>query len=210
MNRLEYLTALRRYLEEGGLSAEDISDAMGFYEEIFLDAGAQHEEETARNLGSPKELADKILQDSGIHSQGDAVFQMEEAADPRNAQNQQTDPQKSRNDNLMKLVIIIVTSPLWISFICVVFGIAMGFVAAIAAVLFAIFAAGITVFACGIATLFSVFPAGLTLIGLGIILMSIGTLILVPIIKGIWHSAVSVFNWATNGIGKLFGVRRAA
>ena len=209
MNRLEYLTALRRYLEEGGLSAEDISDAMGFYEEIFLDAGVQHEEETARNLGLPKELADKILQDSGIHSQGDAVFQMEEAADPRNAQNQQN-TQSDRNSNLMKLVIIIVTSPLWISFVCVVFGIAMGFVAAIAAVLFAIFAAGITVFACGIATLFSVFPAGLTLIGAGIILMSIGTLILVPIIKGIWHSAVSVFNWAANGIGKLFGVRRAA
>lgn len=209
MNRLEYLTALRRYLEEGGLSAEDISDAMGFYEEIFLDAGVQHEEETARNLGSPKELADKILQDSGIHSKGDAVFQMEEATDPRNAQNQQN-TQSDRNSNLMKLVLIIVTSPLWISFICVVFGIAMGFVAAIAAVLFAIFAAGITVFACGIATLFSVFPAGLTLIGAGIILMSIGTLILVPIIKGIWHSAVSVFNWAANGIGKLFGVRRAA
>ena len=66
MNRLEYLTQLRRLLEDGGLAEDEINDAMGFYEEIFLDAGAAHEAETAANLGSPEELANKILQDSGI------------------------------------------------------------------------------------------------------------------------------------------------
>lgn len=81
MNRLEYLTQLRRSLEDGGLAEDEINDAMGFYEEIFLDAGAAHEAETAANLGSPEELANKILQDSGIHPQGDSVFQMEAAAE---------------------------------------------------------------------------------------------------------------------------------
>lgn len=85
MNRLEYLTQLRRLLEDGGLAEDEINDAMGFYEEIFLDAGAAHEAETAANLGSPEELANKILQDSGIHPQGDSVFQMEAAADPSQA-----------------------------------------------------------------------------------------------------------------------------
>ena len=37
MNRLEYLTQLRRLLEDGGLAEDEINDAMGFYEEIFLD-----------------------------------------------------------------------------------------------------------------------------------------------------------------------------
>ena len=37
MNRLEYLTQLRRSLEDGGLAEDEINDAMGFYEEIFLD-----------------------------------------------------------------------------------------------------------------------------------------------------------------------------
>lgn len=74
MNRLEYLTQLRRLLEDGGLAEDEINDAMGFYEEIFLDAGAAHEAETAANLGSPEELANKILQDSGIHPQGDSYF----------------------------------------------------------------------------------------------------------------------------------------
>ena len=66
MNRLEYLTQLRRSLEDGGLAEDEINDAMGFYEEIFLDAGTAHEAETAANLGSPEDLANKILQDSGI------------------------------------------------------------------------------------------------------------------------------------------------
>lgn len=48
MNRLEYLTQLRRLLEDGGLAEDEINDAMGFYEEIFLDAGAAHEAETCR------------------------------------------------------------------------------------------------------------------------------------------------------------------
>lgn len=60
MNRLEYLTQLRRLLEDGGLAEDEINDAMGFYEEIFLDAGAAHEAETAANLGSPEELATKF------------------------------------------------------------------------------------------------------------------------------------------------------
>ena len=71
MNRLEYLTQLRRSLEDGGLAEDEINDAMGFYEEIFLDAGTAHEAETAANLGSPEDLANKILQDSGIHPQGE-------------------------------------------------------------------------------------------------------------------------------------------
>lgn len=60
MNRLEYLTQLRRSLEDGGLAEDEINDAMGFYEEIFLDAGTAHEAETAANLGSPEDLANKF------------------------------------------------------------------------------------------------------------------------------------------------------
>ena len=34
MNRLEYLTQLRRLLEDGGLAEDEINDAMGFYEAV--------------------------------------------------------------------------------------------------------------------------------------------------------------------------------
>lgn len=118
MNRLEYLTQLRRLLEDGGLAEDEINDAMGFYEEIFLDAGAAHEAETAANLGSPEELANKILQDSGIHPQGDSVFQMEAAADPSQARD--TDNNVPHNGNsLSKLLVIIITSPIMVQpYVC--------------------------------------------------------------------------------------------
>lgn len=60
MNRLEYLTQLRRLLEDGGLAEDEINDAMGFYEEIFLDAGAAHEAETAATSARPKSLPTKF------------------------------------------------------------------------------------------------------------------------------------------------------
>lgn len=124
MNRLEYLTQLRRSLEDGGLAEDEINDAMGFYEEIFLDAGAAHEAETAANLGSPEELANKILQDSGIHPQGDSVFQMEAAADPSQARD--TDNNVPQNGNsLSKLLVIIITSPIWFSLMCAFAAIAL-------------------------------------------------------------------------------------
>ena len=104
MNRLEYLTQLRRLLEDGGLAEDEINDAMGFYEEIFLDAGAAHEAETAANLGSPEELANKILQDSGIHPQGDSVFQMEAAADPSQARD--TDNNVPQNGNSLSKLLV--------------------------------------------------------------------------------------------------------
>lgn len=117
MNRLEYLTQLRRSLEDGGLAEDEINDAMGFYEEIFLDAGTAHEAETAANLGSPEDLANKILQDSGIHPQGDSVFQMEAAADPSQARDIDNNVPQNGN-SLAKLLVIIITSPIWFSLMC--------------------------------------------------------------------------------------------
>lgn len=60
MNRLEYLTQLRRLLEDGGLAEDEINDAMGFYEEIFLDAGAAHEAELPQTSARPKSLPIKF------------------------------------------------------------------------------------------------------------------------------------------------------
>lgn len=36
MNRLEYLTQLRRLLEDGGLAEDEINDAMGFMRRYSL------------------------------------------------------------------------------------------------------------------------------------------------------------------------------
>lgn len=60
MNRLEYLTQLRRLLEDGGLAEDEINDAMGFYEEIFLDAGAAMKLKLPQTSARPKSLPTKF------------------------------------------------------------------------------------------------------------------------------------------------------
>lgn len=60
MNRLEYLTQLRRLLEDGGLAEDEINDAMGFYEEIFLDAGQPMKLKLPQTSARPKSLPTKF------------------------------------------------------------------------------------------------------------------------------------------------------
>ena len=141
MNRLEYLTALRRRLEEGGLAEDEINDALSFYEEIFLDAGSAHEAETAANLGTPEELANKILQDSGIHAQGDAVFQMESATDPSAAQSAEPDS-RPQSGSLAKLIVLIITSPIWFSIMCALAAVALAILAALISIIITVFVVG--------------------------------------------------------------------
>ena len=64
MNRLEYLTQLRRLLEDGGLAEDEINDAMGFYEEIFLDAGAAHDKAVFLGAGGGGPRHTKLPQPS--------------------------------------------------------------------------------------------------------------------------------------------------
>lgn len=209
MNRLEYLTELRRRLEDGGLATDEINDAMGFYEEIFLDAGAEHEAETAANLGTPEELANKILQDSGIHPQGDSAFQMEAATDPSQARDADSAPRPNSN-SLAKLLVIIITSPIWFSLMCALAAIALAILCALFSIIIAVFATGFSLTIGGIVTLFTVYPAGIALIGAGLILIGLGGMIVMPIIRGIWHGCVSLFNKFTNFVHKFVSSKAVA
>ena len=205
----QYLTQLRRSLEDGGLAEDEINDAMGFYEEIFLDAGAAHEAETAANLGSPEELANKILQDSGIHPQGDSVFQMEAAADPSQARD--TDNNVPQNGNsLSKLLVIIITSPIWFSLMCAFAAIALAILCALLSIIIAVFATGFSLTIGGIVTLFTVYPAGIALIGAGLICIGLGGMIVMPVIRCIWRGCVSLFNKFTNFVHRFVSSKAVA
>ena len=182
MNRLEYLTQLRRLLEDGGLAEDEINDAMGFYEEIFLDAGAAHEAETAANLGSPEELANKILQDSGIQN----------------------------GNSLSKLLVIIITSPIWFSLMCAFAAIALAILCALLSIIIAVFATGFSLTIGGIVTLFTVYPAGIALIGAGLICIGLGGMIVMPIIRCIWRGCVSLFNKFTNFVHRFVSSKAVA
>ncbi len=61
MTRTEFMSGLRQALS--GLPDEERANALRYYEEYFDDAGPEHEEEAASNLGDPKIVAEQILAD---------------------------------------------------------------------------------------------------------------------------------------------------
>ena len=63
MKKYAYLNRLEELLAD--LPLNERQDALNYYEEYFEAAGAEHEEETAERLGSPEEVADKILHEGG-------------------------------------------------------------------------------------------------------------------------------------------------
>lgn len=60
MTRTDYMKSLERLL--AALSETERRDALDYYEEYFNDAGADHEADTIAELGSPEEVAQKILE----------------------------------------------------------------------------------------------------------------------------------------------------
>ena len=117
MNRLEYLTQLRRLLEDGGLAEDEINDAMGFYEEIFLDAGAAHEAETAANLARPKSLPTKFCRIVAYTHRATRYFKWKPPADPSQARD--TDNNVPQNGNSLSSFLLSSSQAQYGSALCV-------------------------------------------------------------------------------------------
>jgi uncharacterized membrane protein len=64
MNKREYLSQLRDLLS--CLPVEDQMDALLFYQTYFEDAGAENEQSVIEELGSPEDVARKIIAEQGI------------------------------------------------------------------------------------------------------------------------------------------------
>lgn len=283
MNRLEFLTSLRYNLEKGGLPREDIEDALSYYEEIFLDAGYGSDEQTAQTLGDPETLAKEILIENGIHTEGDAAYEVgearrapfddvqdvafEEVGKEKNEQNgsynygygytanenthttgngqytsaatsgiffdaatkanqaiggaiheaknafersfndpTMTAEQKThRNNNFAKILLVIVTFPLWIGLVAGLGGVLIGLVAALFSIIIAFVAGGVSMIGTGIAGLFEFPPAGIMMIGIGMIMLGIFGLVARPGFVGIRKLAGAFIHGIRRLLGKIFG-----
>ena len=59
MTKQEFFAALRRALS--GLPLEERDNVLKYYEDYFLDAEGESEDEIIRGLGDPQKIADDIL-----------------------------------------------------------------------------------------------------------------------------------------------------
>lgn len=144
------------------LSAEERSDALQFYEEYFEDAGPENEQAVIAELGSPATVAERILSGEGkatVWRNGRESYNSQNTAGPgndpqdfrgyrdytyRNAQqntgsyNAYSPPKKSNGWMILAIVLLVISSPVWLTVLAVALVALLGVLLAVAGVLLSV------------------------------------------------------------------------
>ncbi len=193
MNKSEYLDSIRSKL--AGLPEKDINSAIEYYEEAIEDRieDGLTEEQAIKAVGTPEEIAEKILMDSSIPKLITAKAK----------------PQRTLKG--WEIALIIIGSPLWIiigacllivflsviltlfwvmlAIICCVVGIIVGSLGGIAASIAQLFTGG--------------GASSVAMLGICIMLLGVGVLLVVPVkaaLTGLWELIAKFIRWVKRKI----------
>lgn len=233
--RREFEDEFLRQLEVllSGISQEERTEALAFYRSYFEDAGEANEAKILEELESPQKVADSIIKDLGVQP-GDACSSGAQGASagaewnpavqgaaqnaskgvPQGAaQNAAYSTQEKDGMPGWAIVLLVITSPVWLVMILVILSALLGIVAAlfgiaiaVVAVMGALLICGVVLFGAGIGSAFAGNPAiGIGLMGGGLIVLAIGILAVVLVVwifggflpwalKGIWKLCKKPFN----------------
>ena len=231
MNKDEFLRQLEVLLS--GISQEERTEALAFYRSYFEDAGEANEAKILEELESPQKVADSIIKDLGVQP-GDACSSGAQGASagaewnpavqgaaqnaskgvPQGAaQNAAYSTQEKDGMPGWAIVLLVITSPVWLVMILVILSALLGIVAAlfgiaiaVVAVMGALLICGVVLFGAGIGSAFAGNPAiGIGLMGGGLIVLAFGVLAVVLVVwifggflpwalKGIWKLCQKPFN----------------
>ena len=193
MNKKEYLDSIRSKLT--GLPEKDINSAIEYYEEAIEDRieDGLTEEQAIKAVGSPEEIAEKILMDSSIPKLISAKAK----------------PQRTLKG--WEIALIIVTAPFWIillAFLLIMFlwvlAVLFCMIIAIICVIF-----GFIVGSLGgaVATIAQLFNGGgassLAMLGMCIMGLGIGILLIIPVkaaVTGLWELISKFIKWVKKKI----------
>ena len=160
MNKSEYLNILSARLKV--LQKDEYDNIMEYYTEYFEDAGVEKEFEVIDELGDPNLLADKILRENGFSYDGNTERKSEVYENGRN---------KNRSNGI-KIVLLIIFSPVIFAIMCAAGAMVIGFGAAALALLIS----GIGLFIVGIGIMFTSILTGLFITGSGLVVFALGCL----------------------------------
>ena len=231
MNKDEFLRQLEVLLS--GISQEERTEALAFYRSYFEDAGEANEAKILEELESPQKVADSIIKDLGVQP-GEACSSGAQGASagaewnpavqgaaqnaskgvPQGAaQNAAYSTQEKDGMPGWAIVLLVITSPVWLVMILVILSALLGIVAAlfgiaiaVVAVMGALLICGVVLFGAGIGSAFAGNPAiGIGLMGGGLIVLAFGVLAVVLVVwifggflpwalKGIWKLCQKPFN----------------
>ena len=225
MNKDEFLRQLEVLLSR--ISQEERTEALAFYRSYFEDAGEANEAKILEELESPQKVADSIIKDLGVQP-GEACSSGAQGASagaewnpavqgaaqnaskgvPQGAaQNAAYSTQEKDGMPGWAIVLLVITSPVWLVMILVILSALLGIVAAlfgiaiaVVAVMGALLICGVVLFGAGIGTAFAGNPAiGIGLMGGGLIVLAFGVLAVVLVV---WIFG-GFLPWALKGICKL-------
>lgn len=221
MSRREFMERLKALLAT--VPDGEREEALQYYNDYFDDAGPENEEQVIRELGSPEQVAQKIVAE---HSEGvaeysergyeDARFResKEIMSQSRKAQDEnagsagsQNRPEVQKTTNIWKVIAIvllcILAAPIIIPLGIVVLVVLIGLVIAAVAVCFgvvvagvAVLAAGLVVIGVGLAKLFITPAIGLAVAGMGFLMFALGIVLSLVIL---W-CCVKIVPWFIRGI----------
>lgn len=219
MNKDEFLRQLEVLLS--GISQEERTEALAFYRSYFEDAGEANEAKILEELESPQKVADSIIKDLGVQpgeacssgAQGASAGAEWNPAVQGAAQNAAYSAPEKDGMPGWAIVLLVITSPVWLVMILVILSALLGIVAAlfgiaiaVVAVMGALLICGVVLFGAGIGTAIAGNPAiGIGLMGAGLIVLAIGILAVVLVVwifggflpwalKGIWKLCKKPFN----------------
>ena len=173
MTKYDYLTQLKQRLQP--LPEKERIKAINHYDRYFTQAGPENEEIVMRRLGTPKELADRIISESRNTIPG---MVNETKKNVRSTARKMKEPKKQRSfftAALMLLfggIVIIVT-------IAVLILIA----AAAAGLLAALLIFGAAMMGMSIPYLFSITSIGLVVLGIGLVCVGVPILVFIPVMN---------------------------
>lgn len=172
MTKYDYLSRLKHYLQP--LPLKERNAALKYYDKYFTDAGPDNEYNVIMNLGSPKELAEKILKSKNSIS---GMFD-QTRANVSKAKGKMSESQK-RTASLLTVLLF----PVWGGALLVIaLAVAALFLAAVGLLIFMIIA-GIVLFCMSIPYISISTSVGLFFMGTGMVMASAAVLLFVPVMN---------------------------
>lgn len=229
MKREEFLSRLRSGLDR--LPPDELENVLDYYNEIFLDAGVENEEQTAKNLGSVDDIIRQTYADNNIDPDGRPEYYVGgrfEDADERDGiydedsrfgynnnytgssfaeRNEQPQPKRKASDRVFsmigKLALLVLLFPIWFPLILVAAILVLVFVLVGGVLAFVLGICGGAIVIGGIFTVIPVPPVGLAMIGAGLMIIGIFSMIALPSLKGTWKGFAALCRKISNSIHNL-------
>ncbi len=191
MTRIEFISELSRKLNR--LPKEELDNVLSYYDEVFLDAGVGNEAETAEKLGSIDDIVRQIYADNNIAPDGEPEYYVE-TPDNNSMANNTANKNNQGTSFAIKLLIILLTFPIWLPVIGAVASIVLSIVVTFFAIAFAFLVTGIACIIIGIIELFNAPVIGIMTLGVGLILIGLFGLVAYPLLKVVFRGFRALFN----------------